>query len=105
MKLSVKAFRNLCFPLKVGRSAMACFHLLCDGYNTEVICVYVTEPVFYCLLLIIVLCDLYFDSSHLIMLMYNSYIHSLCNSIKCVYVREYYAYSLPANKSLLLLLL
>ena len=41
---------------------MACFRLLRDGYDTEVICVYVTEPVFYCLLFIIVLCDLYFDS-------------------------------------------
>ena len=45
-----------------GKSAMACFRLLRVGYDTEVICVYVTEPVFYCLLLIIVLCDLYFDS-------------------------------------------
>ena len=41
---------------------MACFHLLRVGYDTEVICVYGTEPVFYCLLLIIVLCDLYFVS-------------------------------------------
>ena len=52
---SVKACRALCFPLKVGRSAMACFRLLHVGYDTEVICIYVTEPVFYCLLLIIVL--------------------------------------------------
>ena len=42
---SVKALRNLCFPLKVGRSAMACFRLLHDGYDTEVICVYDTEAV------------------------------------------------------------
>ena len=50
---SVKAYRALCFPLNVVRSAMACFHLLCIGcvagvilvYDTEVICVYGTEPV------------------------------------------------------------
>ena len=29
---SVKACRALCFPLKVGRSAMACFRLLRSGY-------------------------------------------------------------------------
>ena len=42
---SVKAYRALCFPLKVGRSAMACFRLLHVGYDTEVICIYGTEPV------------------------------------------------------------
>ena len=45
-----------------SHSAMACFRLLRVGYDTEVICVYGMEPVFYCLLLIIVLCDLYFVS-------------------------------------------
>ena len=58
---------------------MACFCLLRDGYDTEVICIYVTEPVFYCLLLIIVLCDLYFDSHILIVLIisYINYIHCI----------------------------
>ena len=40
---------------------MAYFGLLHRSYDTEVICIYVMEPVFYCLLLLIVLCDLYFD--------------------------------------------
>ena len=53
--------------------AMACFRLLRDGYDTEVIFVYGTEPVllyffFYCLLLIIVVCDLYFDSYILVVI-------------------------------------
>ena len=42
---SVKAYRALCFPLKVGRSVMAYFGLLHSGYDTEVIYVYVTELV------------------------------------------------------------
>ena len=60
--LSEKAYVTLCFSLKVGRSEMACFRLLCVfvllriGYDTEIICVYATEPVllyffFYCLIL------------------------------------------------------
>ena len=85
--------------------AMACFHLLRDGYDTEVICVYITELVFYCLLVIIVLCDLYFDS-HILLCWCITLIFILyVISIKCVYVREYYEYSLTVNKSLLLLLL
>ena len=47
---------------------MACFRLLRDGYDMEVMCVYVTEPVFYCLLLNIMECDLYFDSHILLCL-------------------------------------
>ena len=43
--IGVKACRALCFPLKVGRSAMACFHLLRVGYDTEVICIYDTEVI------------------------------------------------------------
>ena len=34
-----KGMSCLCFPLKVGRSAMACFCLLRVGYDMEVICV------------------------------------------------------------------
>ena len=50
---------------------MACFRLLSDGYDMEVICVYGTEPVllyFLLLLLIIVVCDLNFDSHILVVL-------------------------------------
>ena len=46
--LSEKTYVILCFSLKIGRSAMACFRLLHDGCNTEVIFVYGTEPV-YCI--------------------------------------------------------
>ena len=42
---SVKAYHTLCFPLKVGRSAMAYFGFLRSEYNTEVIYIYVTELV------------------------------------------------------------
>ena len=52
--------RHLQQHLKQGH-AMAYFGLLHRSYDTEVICIYIMEPVFYCLLLIIVLCDLYFD--------------------------------------------
>ena len=45
--IGVKACRALCFPLKVGRSVMACFRLSRVGYDTEVIYVteLVTEPI------------------------------------------------------------
>ena len=84
---------------------MACFSLLHDGYEREVICVYVMEPVFYCLLLNIMECDLYFDS-HILLCLFLTLIliiHIVC--IKCVFMGEYYEYSLTVNKSLLLLLL
>ena len=97
----VKAYHALCFPLKVGRSAMACFCLLHVGYDTEVICIHITEPVFYCSLLIIVLCDLYFDSHILLCLCITLILILYVISIKCVYVREYYEYSLTTIKSLL----
>ena len=45
VRTGVKTCRALCFPLKIGRSAMACFHLSCVGCDTEVIYVYVTELV------------------------------------------------------------
>ena len=44
----VKACHALCFPLKVGRSAMACFRLLRNGYVGTIrksYCVYGMEPV------------------------------------------------------------
>ena len=88
-------------------SAMACFRLLSVayvGYDTEVICVYGTEPVllyfFYCLLLIIVVCDLYFNSHILIVLIISFMLITYIPCINCVYVREYYQYSLTHNKSL-----
>ena len=33
--LSEKMYVALCFSLKIGRSAMVCFHLLHSGYNAE----------------------------------------------------------------------
>ena len=62
-ELSVKAYRALCFPLKVGRSAMAYFCLLHSSYDMEVILVYDTEVVllyffFYYLILWYVTCTL-----------------------------------------------
>ena len=39
-KWSVKAYRALCFPLKVGRSAMAYFGLLHSRYDTEAVLLY-----------------------------------------------------------------
>ena len=67
---------------------MACFRLLHIGYDTEVICVYSTEPVllyfFYCLLLIIVVCDLYFDSHILIVLIIYLLLSNYIHCINCV---------------------
>ena len=66
----------------------------------------VTEPILLYLLLLRanVVCDLYFDSHILVVLIITliliiHIIHII--GIKCVYVREYYEYSLTANKSLL----
>ena len=91
----------LCFSLKVGRGVMACFRFLCSGCDTEVMCMYVTESILLYFLVDIVVCDLYFDS-HILLCLFITLIliiHIIC--IKCVYVREYYEYSLTANKSLL----
>ena len=57
------------------------------------------------LLLNVMVCDLYFDSHILLCLCITLILILYVISIKCVYVREYYEYSLTANKSLLLLLL
>ena len=83
---------------------MACFRLLRVGYDTEVLCIYGTETgliVFLLVLLNIMECDLYFDS-HILLCLFITlilFIHIIC--IKCVYVREYFEYSLTTNKSLL----
>ena len=80
---------------------MACFRLLRSGYDTEVMfLVYDTETLLL-LLVDIVVCDLYFDSHILFVLIiiFILIIHITC--INCINVREYYGYSLTANKSLL----
>ena len=67
-------------------------------YRTDLI-------IFHLLLLNIMECDLYFDS-HILLCLFLTLIliiHIIC--IKCVFVGEYYEYSLTVNKSLLLLLL
>ena len=98
-----------------------CFYIEChcDGLFSFIVCwvrygsiyVYVTELVtepillyFFFLLSVNVICDLYFDSHILVVLIITliliiHIIHII--SIKCVYVRECYKYSLTANKSLL----
>ena len=81
---------------------MACFRLLC-GYDTEVIYAYMIRKQSYCLELfsIIVVCDLCFNSHILLCLCITLILILYIISIKCVYVREYYGYSLTAIKSLL----
>ena len=59
----------------------------------------------YCIAFIIMVCDLYFNSHILLCLCITLILILYIISIKCVYVREYYEYSLTAIKSLLLLLL
>ena len=55
----VKACHALCFPLKVGRSAMACFRLSRVGYDTEVICVYgMVRNLSYCISFITYYCGM-----------------------------------------------
>ena len=68
-KLSEKAYVTLCFSLKVGRSAMACFRLLSVAYwvryGNHLHIQYgtgLTVFILLLLLLIIMVCDLYFDS-------------------------------------------
>ena len=73
---------------------MACFCLLSVvyvGYDTEIICVYGTEPVllylfFYCyyLLLIIVLCGLYFDSHIWVVLIISFILINYVHYVNCV---------------------
>ena len=84
----------------MGRSAMAYFHLLHSGYDTEVmILVYDMEMLLLYLLLVdIVACDLYFDSHILLSLIITLILIIHINCINCVYVREYYEYSLTHNK-------
>ena len=71
------------------------------------ILVYDTEAVLivfhYYLILWYVLCDLYFHSHILLVLIMFSYINYSYQlyCLYCVYVREYYDISLTANKSLL----
>ena len=57
----------------------------------------------YCIALfsIIMVCDLYFNSHILLCLCITLILILYIISIKCVYVREYYGYSLTAIKSLL----
>ena len=52
---------------------------------------------FLLLLVDVVVCDLYFDS-HILLCLFITLVLII---IQCVYVREYYEYSLTANKSLL----
>ena len=88
---------------------MACFHLLHSGYVGTVrkSYAYTIRKQSYCIVLfsIIMVCDLYFNSHILLCLCITLILILYLISIKCVYVREYYEYSLTANKSLLLLLL
>ena len=96
----------LCFSLKMGRSAMACFCLLHSGYNMEVIILirirYRYDTTLFLLLLVdIVACDLYFDSHILFILIITLMLIIHINCLNCINVREYYEYSLTANKSLL----
>ena len=87
---------------------MACFHFLCNGYDTEVIyrsaiCIRygINTTLFLLLLVDIVVCALYFDS-HILLCLFITLvliIHIIC--INYVYVREYYEYSLTVCKSLL----
>ena len=62
---------------------------------------YGTYLIVFLLLLVIVVCDLYFDSHILIVLIIILILIIHIISITCVYVREYYEYSLTAIKSLL----
>ena len=57
----------------------------------------------YCIVLfsIIMVCDLYFNSHILLCLCITLILILYIISIKCVYVREYYEYSLTTIKSLL----
>ena len=65
----------------------------------------IDTTLFLLLLLNVMVCDLYFDSHILLCLCITLILIHYVIGIKCVYVREYYEYSLTANKSLLLLLL
>ena len=84
---------------------MACFHLMRNGYDAEVmIPIYVTGTDLILslpLLVNIVLCDLYLDSHILLYLIITLLLIIHSNCIHCLYVREYHAYSLTHNKSLL----
>ena len=80
---------NMNTDMEMDYDAMACFCLLHDGYDTEVIFVYGTEPVllyffFYCALLIIVLCGLYFDSHILVVLFIYLILINYIHCINCV---------------------
>ena len=85
---------------------MACFCLSRVGYDTEVICIYgmgygTDTTLFLLLFSANVICDLYFNSYLLVVLIIILLLIIYLISIKCVYVREYYEYSLTAIKSLL----
>ena len=93
----------LCFSLKVGRSAMACFHLLRCGsdvaFNAQIR--YGNDTTLFLLLLVdIVACDLYFDSHILFVLIITLILIIHINYINCISVREYHGYSLIVCKSL-----
>ena len=84
---------------------MACFHLLRSGYVGTIrkSYAYTVQKQSYCIVLfsIIMVCDLYFNSHILLCLCITLILILYIISIKCVYVREYYEYSLTTIKSLL----
>ena len=87
---------------------MTCFRLLCSGCNTEVIygsdvhiCYGIDTTLFLLLLLNVMVCDVYFAGHILLCLCITLILILYVICIKCVYVREYYEYSLTTNKSLL----
>ena len=103
---SKKTYVTLCFLLKVGRSAMACFCLLHSGYDMEVMILiriqYGYDTTLFLLLLVdIVACDLYFVSHILLYLIITLILIIHINCINCISVGEYHGYSLTVYKSLL----
>ena len=104
--LSEKTYVVLCFSLKMGRSVMACFHLLqCGSDDTFTVwlrCSYIRyQYAFSCLMLYIMVCDLYFDSHILLYLIITLILIIHINCINCISVGEYHGYSLTVCKSLL----
>ena len=71
-------------------------------YGSDVhICYGIDTTLFLLLLLNVMVYELYFDSHILLCLCITLILILYVIGIKCVYVREYYEYSLTANKSLL----
>ena len=84
---------------------MACYRLLHSEYMGTIRKSYaytIRKQSYYIVLFsIIMVCDLYFNSHILLCLCITLILILYIISIKCVYVREYYEYSLTAIKSLL----